>query len=80
MLGVSNCDECDRGVLVLDCTSGPKKWKLGCNVCDVIVNIFKGAAKVTVNESKSIDFPQIYTYEINTHFSVFFNFSRQTMR
>lgn len=53
MLGVSNCDECDRGILALDCTSAPKKWKLGCNVCDVIVNIFKGATKVSVNESES---------------------------
>lgn len=52
MLGVSNCDECDRGVLTLDCTSAPKKWKLVCNVCDVIVNIFKGATKVSVNESE----------------------------
>lgn len=52
LLGVSNCDECDRGILVLDCTSAPKKYKLGCNVCDVIINIFKGASKVTVLESK----------------------------
>lgn len=52
MLGVSNCDECERGVLVLDCTSAPKKWKLGCNACDVIINIFKGASKVSVAESK----------------------------
>lgn len=51
-LGVSNCDECDRGILVLDCTSAPKKYKLGCNVCDVIVNIFKGAAKVSVIDGK----------------------------
>lgn len=54
ILGVSNCDECDRGILVLDCTSAPKKWKLGCNSCDVIVNIFKGAAKVSVIEGKLI--------------------------
>lgn len=50
-LGVSNCDECSRGVLVLDCTSSPKNWKLGCNVCDVIINCFDDAIKVTV-ESK----------------------------
>lgn len=47
-LGVSNCDECSRGVLVLDCTSSPKNWKLGCNVCDVIINCFDDAVKVTV--------------------------------
>lgn len=55
MLGVSVCGECDRGILVLDCTSAPKKWKLGCNVCDVIINIFNKATKVTVNESKQCD-------------------------
>lgn len=47
-LGVSNCVECDRGVLVLDCTSTSKKWKLGCNSCDVIIKIFKDATKVSV--------------------------------
>ena len=102
MLGVSVCDECDRGILclgmwenvfnqmgvhslalslslslsfflflpsapffvyvkhlffflVLDCTSAPKKWKLGCNSCDVIINIFNKASKVTVNDSKQCD-------------------------
>lgn len=50
--GVSACDECDRGILVLDCTSAPKKWKLCCNVCDVLINIFNKASKVTVNEGK----------------------------
>lgn len=54
-LGVSVCDECDRGVLVLDATSAPKKWKLGCNSCDVIINIFNKASKVTVNENKQCD-------------------------
>ena len=43
--GVSNCVECERGVLVLDQASGPK-WKLGCNQCDVIVKIFEDAHKV----------------------------------
>lgn len=55
LLGVSACSECQFGVLVLDCTSAPKKWKLACNSCDVIINIFKGATKVTV-ESKQIYF------------------------
>ncbi|XP_055302573.1 DNA topoisomerase 3-beta isoform X2 [Sitodiplosis mosellana] len=55
MLGVSVCDECDRGILVLDCTSAPKKWKLGCNSCDVIINIFNKASKVTVNDNKQCD-------------------------
>lgn len=53
MLGVSRCAECDTGILVLDCTSAPKKWMLGCNVCDVIIRMFKGAVKVTV-ESESL--------------------------
>ena len=48
-LGVSSCSECENGVLVLDNTSAPKKWKLGCNSCDVIINIFKGATKVSVD-------------------------------
>lgn len=55
MLGVCACDECDRGVLVLDSTSAPKKWKLCCNQCDVIVNIFNKASKVTVHENKQCD-------------------------
>lgn len=52
VLGVCACDECDRGILVLDCTSAPKKWKLGCNSCDVIINIFNKASKVTVNDKQ----------------------------
>lgn len=46
-LGISGCVECPTGVLVLDCTLAPT-WKLGCNRCDVIINCFKGATKVTV--------------------------------
>lgn len=42
-------------LFVLDCTSAPKKWKLGCNSCDVIINIFNKASKVTVNDSKQCD-------------------------
>lgn len=40
-LGVSACIDCENGIFVLDCTSSPKNWKLGCNVCDVIINIFE---------------------------------------
>lgn len=47
-LGVSSCIECDRGVLVLDCTMSPKNWKLVCNFCDVIINCFDDAVKVNV--------------------------------
>lgn len=47
--GVSQCAECKRGVIVLDLTSAPKKWKLLCNTCDVVITIFKGAAKVSVD-------------------------------
>ena len=46
-LGVSNCVECDTGILVLDPSSMPK-WKLGCNRCDVIVMLFENAQKVSV--------------------------------
>jgi DNA topoisomerase III len=47
-LGVSGCIECDKGILVLDCTSSPKSWKLVCNVCDVIISCFQEAVKVNV--------------------------------
>lgn len=47
--GVINCAECEYGVLVLDPSSGPK-WKLGCNRCDTIINMFDDAQKVTVLE------------------------------
>lgn len=50
-LGLSNCIECDRGVLVLDSTSAPKKFKLGCNRCDVIIKLFKDAAKVQIEQN-----------------------------
>lgn len=53
-LGISGCVECENGVLVLDCTLAPS-WKLGCNRCDVIISIFKGATKITV-DSKFIIF------------------------
>jgi len=46
-LGVSNCVECDSGILVLDPSSMPK-WKLGCNSCEVIVMLFENAQKVSV--------------------------------
>lgn len=46
-LGVSNCVECEAGILVLDPSSMPK-WKLGCNRCDVIVMLFENAQKVSV--------------------------------
>ena len=46
-LGVSLCMECNNGILVLDPSSNPK-WKLGCNRCDVIINLFDKASKVQV--------------------------------
>ena len=46
-LGVSQCVDCDAGVLVLDPASIPK-WKLVCNGCDTIVRIFEDASKVSV--------------------------------
>ncbi|KAK9732417.1 hypothetical protein QE152_g12874 [Popillia japonica] len=45
--GVSSCVECELGVLVLDPSSGPK-WKLGCNRCDIIINLFEDAQKIAV--------------------------------
>lgn len=47
--GVINCAECEYGVLVLDPSSGPK-WKLGCNRCDTIINLFDDAQKITICE------------------------------
>lgn len=54
-LGVSNCVECDKGVLVLDCTAPSKKWKLGCNACDVIIKLFKDAIKVQVETTTTCE-------------------------
>ncbi|XP_049825992.1 DNA topoisomerase 3-beta-1 isoform X2 [Aethina tumida] len=45
--GVCSCAECEFGVLVLDPSSGPK-WKLGCNKCDTIINLFDDAQKITI--------------------------------
>lgn len=50
--GVCSCVECG-GVLVLD-PSAPK-WKLGCNRCDIIINIFEDASRVSVAESACVD-------------------------
>ncbi|XP_045539457.1 DNA topoisomerase 3-beta-1 [Papilio machaon] len=46
--GVSGCVECEAGVLVLD--PAAPRWKLACNRCDVIINIFEDASRVTVCE------------------------------
>lgn len=55
-LGVCRCDDCDRGVLVLDLTAAPKSYKLCCNKCDVIINIFKNASKVAMaDDAKTCD-------------------------
>ncbi|XP_064118388.1 DNA topoisomerase 3-beta-1-like [Macrobrachium nipponense] len=48
-LGISQCMECPTGILVLDPSSGPK-WKLACNRCDVIINLFDKASRVQVLE------------------------------
>lgn len=48
-VGMSQCMECGPGILVLDPSSGPK-WKLACNRCDVIINLFDKANKVQVLE------------------------------
>ncbi|XP_047507915.1 DNA topoisomerase 3-beta-1 isoform X2 [Pieris napi] len=50
--GVSGCIDCD-GVLVLDPSS--PRWKLTCNRCDVIINVFDDASRVTVSDQQCPD-------------------------
>lgn len=45
--GISNCIECDFGVLVLDPSSGPK-WKLGCNKYILLYRIFYHFNNITL--------------------------------
>ncbi|KAK2705952.1 hypothetical protein QYM36_016090 [Artemia franciscana] len=45
--GICGCTDCDSGVLVFDPSSGPK-WKLSCNKCDLVLNLFNEAFKVLV--------------------------------
>ncbi|XP_076113744.1 DNA topoisomerase 3-beta-1-like [Mytilus galloprovincialis] len=47
--GVSECVECENGILVLDQTSAPK-WRMACNMCNVVINFFDNAHKVSVSE------------------------------
>lgn len=47
--GVCDCVECETGVLVLDQTSAPK-WRMACNRCNVVINFFENAHKVSVSE------------------------------
>lgn len=54
-LGISSCTDCANGVLVLDLTLTPNTWKIGCNSCDVIINIFKDASKITLNPGTLCD-------------------------
>ncbi|KAH6923707.1 hypothetical protein HPB50_005177 [Hyalomma asiaticum] len=49
--GISVCPECTSGVLVLDPASAPK-WKIGCNRCDVIVQLCEDARKVCVEDEQ----------------------------
>ncbi|XP_050303621.1 DNA topoisomerase 3-beta-1 [Anthonomus grandis grandis] len=60
--GVINCAECEYGVLVLDPSSGPK-WKLGCNRCDTIINLFDDAHKITILEENCDCGAQLVTVE-----------------
>ena len=46
-LGISQCVECEGGVLVLDPTSAPK-WRMACNRCNVLVHFFEHAHRVQV--------------------------------
>ncbi|XP_052797572.1 DNA topoisomerase 3-beta-1-like [Mya arenaria] len=52
--GVCECVECENGILVLDVTSGPK-WRMACNKCNVVINFFENAHKVTVSEDPCDD-------------------------
>ncbi|KAK3783011.1 hypothetical protein RRG08_015351 [Elysia crispata] len=52
--GVSECVECDQGILVLDPTSAPK-WRMACNKCSVVIHFFEGATKVSVKEDSCED-------------------------
>ncbi|CAG0894470.1 unnamed protein product [Cyprideis torosa] len=54
MNGVCACIECERGAMVLDSTA-PPKWRLICNKCDVILQIFEGAHNVSVLEEECPD-------------------------
>lgn len=47
--GISACVECDTGVLVLDPNSAPK-WKMSCNVCNVVVTLFENAHSIKPSE------------------------------
>ena len=48
-LGVCTCIECDDGMLVLDESSAPK-WRMACNVCNVVVGLFEDAFKVATTD------------------------------
>ncbi|KAK3593899.1 hypothetical protein CHS0354_011502 [Potamilus streckersoni] len=52
--GVSECVECENGVLVLDTTSGPK-WRMACNKCNVVINFFENAHKVSLSDDSCDD-------------------------
>lgn len=69
-LGISSCGECPAGVLVLDCTLAPT-WKLGCNRCDVIINCFKGATKITVEGGYRVYPLDLAPFGVKPHFSRF---------
>lgn len=52
--GIAKCSDCsgkNSGILVLDPSSGPK-WKIGCNACDIIINVFEDAQKVLVEKTE----------------------------
>ncbi|XP_060074052.1 DNA topoisomerase 3-beta-1-like [Ylistrum balloti] len=52
--GVSECVECENGVLVLDPTSSPK-WRMACNKCNVVLHFFENAHRVSVSEDTCDD-------------------------
>ncbi|XP_046559637.1 DNA topoisomerase 3-beta-1-like [Haliotis rubra] len=52
--GISECVECEYGILVLDQTSGPK-WRMACNKCSVVINFFDNASKITIGEDTCDD-------------------------
>lgn len=70
--GVSSCVECDYGILVLDPSSAPK-WKLVCNRCDVIINLFEDAQKIVPLDDVCECGAQLVNVEYRTEKSKFPN-------
>lgn len=51
---VSSCVECENGLLILDQASAPK-WRIACNKCNVVINLFENAHKITIADTSCQD-------------------------